>query len=155
MNLLLEGKLGVKPIIVKSGPKKDWPSSFRDPNASEIEYLQKKLIAPAYSRFLEVIYEGRGDVLSKEQIRRLADGSIYFAEEAKQEKLIDAVGYLDEALSQVKTLAGIKKAQVVEYRKPFSMVDILSSGTLASFKFDRKMLYELGAPQLMYLWLLQ
>ena len=152
---LLQGKLGIKPVIVKSGPRKDWPSSFRDPNTEEIEYLQKKLIEPAYARFLDVISQGRSEVLSKEQIRELADGSIYGAEEAKEQKLIDAVGYIDEAVNQVMALAGLKKAHVVEYRKPFSMVDFLNSESGGRLKFDRRTLYELGTPQLMYLWLLQ
>ncbi len=152
---LLRGKLGIKPVIVKSGPKKDWPSSFRDPNTEELEYLKKKLIEPAYARFLDVIFEGRSDVLSKEQIRELADGSIYGAEEAKEKKLIDSVGYMEEAVDQVMALAGLKKAQVVEYRKPFSMVDFLASESRSRLRFDRRTLYELGTPQLMYLWLLQ
>jgi protease-4 len=33
---LLEEKLGVLPVTVKSGPKKDWPSSFRQPAPEEI-----------------------------------------------------------------------------------------------------------------------
>jgi protease-4 len=56
---LLEGKLGIQPVIIKSGPRKDWPSSFRYPEAEEIEYLQEKLIGPAYERFVEIVAEGR------------------------------------------------------------------------------------------------
>ena len=104
---------------------------------------------------MEVISEGRSEVLSKDQIRELADGSIYGAAEAKEEKLIDSVGYIDAAIDQVMALAGIKKAQVVEYRKPFSVVDILGSESSSKLRFDRRTLYELGTPQLMYLWLLQ
>ena len=47
---------------------------------------------------------------------------------------------------------GVKKAQVVEYRRPFSLADILGAKTNISLKFDRKMLYELTVPQAMYLW---
>ncbi len=54
---LLEEKLGVLPITVKSGRKKDWPSSFRPPEKEELEYIQEKLIAPALDRFVEVVAE--------------------------------------------------------------------------------------------------
>jgi protease-4 len=152
---LLEDKLGILPVIVKSGEKKDWPSSFRPPSEEEIQYLHDKLITPAYERFVQVIAEGRKDLLTLPEIRRLADGSIYGAQEAKDEKLVDAVGYLDEAIDQVKALAGIDKALVIEYRKPFSFADFLSSSNANMLKIDESTFYDLSTPRLLYLWTLQ
>jgi len=149
---LLEEKLGIKPIVVKSGEKKDWPSSFRDPNDAEKQYLHDKLITPAYERFVEIVAEGRKESLGLARVRELADGSIYGAQEALDEKLIDKIGYLDEAIEEVKSLAGIEKAQVVEYRKPFSVADFLKSRSGGILKIDKATLYELGTPQLLYLW---
>ncbi len=123
---LLEEKLGVLPVTVKSGPKKDWPSSFRKPAPEELQYMQDKLITPAFERFVQIIAEGRKGILDLDEIRRLADGGIYGAQEALDEKLIDDIGYLDEAIDTVKSLAGISTAQVVEYRKPFTVADFLS-----------------------------
>lgn len=151
---LLEGKLGIQPVIVKSGEKKDWPSSFRPPAEEEIQYLHKKLITPPYNRFVEVVDKGR-PMLTLEDVKRLADGSIYGAREARDEKLIDKIGYLDEAIKQVKSLAGIEEAQVVEYRKPFSFADFLRSQSTSALKIDKTTLYELGTPQLLYLWTIQ
>lgn len=152
---LLEEKLGIQPVIVKSGPKKDWPSSFRAPSEEEIQYLQDKLIRPAYERFVQIVAEGRKELLTLSEVRKLADGSIYGAEEAKEEKLIDEIGYLDSAIEQVKALAQIEKAQVIEYRKPFSFTDLLSSRSGKIHRIDKSTLYELGTPQLLYLWTLQ
>jgi protease-4 len=149
---LLEEKLAIRPIIVKSGEKKDWPSSFRDPNDVEIQYLRDKLITPAYKRFLQVVAEGRESVLTPDEVEQLADGSIYWAQEALDEKLIDKIGYLDEAIEQVKLLAGIEKAQVVEYRKPFSFAEFLTSQSGETLKIDKTTLYELCTPQVLYLW---
>jgi len=149
---LLEEKLGVLPVTVKSGPKKDWPSSFREPTPEELQYMQDKLIAPAFERFVQVVVEGRKESLSSEEVRRLADGGIYGAQEALDEKLIDDIGYLDEAIDLVKSLAGIEKAQVVEYRKPFTFTDFLSYRKTNLLKLDRSTLYELGTPQVLYLW---
>jgi len=114
--------------------------------------LREKLIAPAYDRFVDVVVEGRKASLELADVKRLADGSIYGAKEAKDEKLIDEIGYLDEAVELVKSLAGIKKAQVIEYREPFSLADFLSSRSKNILKIDRTTVYELSTPHVLYLW---
>jgi protease-4 len=149
---LLEEKLGVLPVTIKSGQKKDWPSSFREPAPEEIQYMQDKLITPAFERFVQVIAEGRKGTLDSDEIRRLADGGIFGAQEALDEKLIDDIGYMDEAIDTVKSLAGISTAQVVEYRKPFTVADFLSYRKPNLLKLNRNTLYELGTPQVLYLW---
>ena len=149
---LFENKLGILPVIIKSGEKKDWPSSFQVPTEEQLQYLQDKLITPAYERFVQVVAEGRKGQLTLADVRGLADGGIFGAEEALNEKLIDEIGYLDEAIERVKSLAGIKEARVVEYRKPFSLAGFLSSGSQSVLKIDRTMLYELSTPQVLYLW---
>jgi len=149
---LLEDKLGVLPVTIKSGQKKDWPSSFRAPTPEEIQYMQDKLITPALDRFVKVVAEGRKAKLTLDDIRRLADGGIFGAQEAVEEKLIDEIGYLDDAIELAKTLAGIDKAQVVQYRKPFSLTDFLSYRKSNLLKIDRKTLYEFSTPQILYLW---
>jgi protease-4 len=149
---LLEEKLGIQPVIFKSGQKKDWPSPFQPVTEEQRQYIQDKLIDPAYNRFVQVVAEGRGEVLTLADVKRLADGSIYGAEEALSEKLIDKIGYIDEAIEQVKSLAGIEKARVVEYRKSFSFADFLSSRSRNILKINRSTLYELSTPQILYLW---
>ena len=149
---LLEEKLGIQPVVVKSGLKKDWPSSFRPPTEEQRKYIHDKLITPAYERFVRIVDEGRPS-LTLADVKRLADGSIYGADEALAEGMIDKIGYLDEAIELIKSLAGIEKAQVVEYRKPFSLAQALRSSSAVSFlKMDRASLYELNTPQLLYLW---
>ena len=149
---LLEEKLGILPVTVKSGQKKDWPSSFREPVPEELTYMQDKLITPAYERFLQIVAEGRKESLTPEEVRQLSDGSIYGAQEALEVKLIDEIGYLDRAVEMVKSMAGIDEAEVVEFRKPFSLADFLSYRSASLPKLDRNMLYELGTPQVLYLW---
>jgi len=148
---LLEQKLGIQPVIIKSGRKKDWPSLFQQITGEQRQYIQKKLISPAYERFVQLVADGR-ESLTLAEVRRLSDGSIYGAQEALDEKLIDEIGYLDEAIEQIKTLAKIEEAQVVEYRKPFSLAGFLRLQSRSILKIDRTTLYELSTPQLLYLW---
>ena len=49
-------------------------------------------------------------------------------------------------------LAAYSWAQVVEYRRPFSLAGFLSLRSKNILNFDRAMLYELSTPQLLYLW---
>ncbi|MHC4395727.1 MAG: signal peptide peptidase SppA [Planctomycetota bacterium] len=148
---LLEEKLGIEPVVVKSGERKDWPSMFETPDEEQLQYLDDKLISPAYERFVAIVAEGRAS-LTVDDVKRLADGSIYGADEALAEKLIDAIGYLDDAIEQVKSLAGIEEAQVVEYHKPFSLAGFLSSRSKGMLNIDRATLHEFSTPQLLYLW---
>jgi protease-4 len=148
---LLEEKLGIVPVISKSGLKKDWPSSFHPPTEEELEYIKNKLITPAYERFVEVVAEGRQS-LTPADVRRLADGSIYGSKEALDEKLIDDIGYFDDAIELAKSMAGVKEALVVEYRKPFSLYSLLDSRGPNLLKLNKTTLYELSMPEVMYLW---
>jgi protease-4 len=149
---LLEDKLGVLPVTITSGQKKDWPSSFRKPSQEELQYMRDRLMTPAYERFIEIVTEGRKASLTPDQVRKLADGGIFGAKEAVQEKLIDDIGYLDDAIALVKSMAGIQNARVVEYHRPFSFGDLLSLKKANMLKLDRTTLYELGRPEVMYLW---
>ena len=151
---LLEDKLGVQPVVVKSGEKKDWPSSFRAPTDAEIQYINDKLIVPTLDIFINVVAKGRQNLLTLEEVKTLADGSIFGAKEALQNKLIDQIGYLDDAITLIKSIAGISgNVQVIEYRKPFSLGSLLGAETKGNlFKLDRNTLYELGTPQTLYLW---
>jgi protease-4 len=150
---LLEEKLGIQPVIITSGKKKGWPSMFAPFTDEQRQYVQEKLIAPAYKRFVQIVDDGR-DSLTLSEVEGLADGSIYGAQEALEAKLIDKVGYFEEAVELVKSLAGIEKAQVVQYRKPFSFARFLTyqSSAFGGLKLDRTTLYEMNTPQVLYLW---
>lgn len=151
---LLENKLGIQPIFLTKGEKKDWPSSFRAPTKEELAYIETRLLDPAYERFVNVVKEGREKVLSASEVEKLADGSIFVADEALKVKLIDQTGYLDDAIARVKALAGIEAARVVEYRSPFSFMSLLSAkqADTSILRFDRTKLFELSTPQVLYLW---
>ena len=146
---LFEQKLGIQPVIVKSGKRKDWPSGFRMPSEEELRYLDDTLITPAYERFVGIVNDGR-EQLTMEQVKTIADGSIFMADKALELELIDEIGYLDDAVDTVKKMAGIKEAQVFEYRRAFSLSDIFSSAQ--SFKIDRMSMYEFTSPDVLYLW---
>ena len=149
---LFEDKLGISSVVVKSGPRKNWPSIFEETTPEQKQYVMDKLIAPAYERFVDLVNDGRG-MLTRLEVRELADGSIYGAPEALEKHLIDQVGYMDEAIALAESLAGIENAQVIEYERPFSFSSMMFSAKSKSiWKMDRDTLREMAVPKLMYLW---
>jgi len=148
---LLESKLGISPVVVKSGPRKNWPSMFEETTDEQKQYLMDKLISPTYERFVGLVNDGRS-MLTESEVRELADGSIYAAAEAMDKRLIDQIGYIDEAIALAESLAGIEDAQVIEYERPFSIMTLFSAQSKSIWKIDRDALRELAVPQLLYLW---
>jgi protease IV len=149
---LLENKLGIQPIVIKAGGKKDWPSMFKPVTDEQRAYLEERLIQPAYKRFVEVVKEGRPN-LSSRQVDELADGSIYTGELALQAGLVDKVGYMKDAIEAAMRLANLHSAMVVKYKEPLTLMGVLTGAESKTIlKMDRSMVYEMSTPQLMYLW---
>jgi protease-4 len=99
---------------------------------------------------VSIVKEGRG--LSADKVARLADGSIYEAGRARDEGLIDEIGYIDEAIRMTEAAARISRARVVQYHRPFSLRNLLGAESSTILRFDRMRLYELCSPQALYLW---
>jgi len=120
-------KIGVKVDAIKSGEHKDMGSPFRDATDEERKLFQD-LIDQMYARFVRVVTDGRRGLLTEDQVRKLADGRVYTADQALKEKLVDRVGYLHEVIEETKTLAGLRSASVVMYtRRPTSAENIYSA----------------------------
>ncbi len=115
---LLE-KVGVKEQTVKSGDKKDILSPFRAATPEE-QRLVQAIIDQLYERFLDVVAARPHNMLSREELRPLADGRIYTAPQALAAKLIDTTEYLDDAIADMKKELGVEKARVVIYYRPGS-----------------------------------
>lgn len=110
----LFSKIGVEMNVIKSGKLKDSGSSFRDMTEEE-KALFQSIVDELYQKFLDVVLHGRGNVLSLDELKTLADGRIYTAQQAHKLKLVDEIGYFDAALEKVKSLAGIRDAKVIAY----------------------------------------
>ncbi|MBI5826565.1 MAG: signal peptide peptidase SppA [Deltaproteobacteria bacterium] len=151
-------KIGVTNQTVKSGDKKDMGSPFKPMTEEERRILQS-VIDGMYERFLDVAAEGRKGVVSKAEIRKAADGRIYTAQQALDLKLIDSVGYLDDAVEAAKGLAGIKEARLVTYAGPrdyrnniYSSAAPKTSATLSLINIDPSIYGKFGM-NFMYVWM--
>lgn len=98
-------KIGLRPVIIKSGKYKDITSPVREISDKERELLQQ-FTDNIHNQFIEDVAEGRGK--SPEDIRKIADGRIFSGEAAKQYGLVDRLGNLEDAIEWAGRLGGIK-----------------------------------------------
>ncbi|MDD4891390.1 MAG: signal peptide peptidase SppA [Phycisphaerae bacterium] len=127
----LEEKLGVKPVVIisKHTPFKEVPSMFKDMTPDQQAYLNG-LVEAAYERFIDVIREGRPGLKEKtrDELRAIANGKVYTADEAKTLGLVDAIGYLDDAYKEAGRRAGVSNPTVTVYRpRGMRLSDLLAS----------------------------
>lgn len=124
----LMGKIGVEEQTVKSGDKKDIMSPFRKATPEEVR-LGQEIIDQFYGRFLDVVMARSGNTLSREELRKVADGRIYTAGQALQAGLIDATGYLDDVINGMRESIGDNKARVVSYYRAGTYKGSIYAGT--------------------------
>lgn len=111
----LTRKIGVNMRVIKSADLKDLGSIWRDFSPEERRILQQT-IDEMHQRFVRLVAENRSQ-LDRETVLRLADGRIYTARQAEQLGLVDGIAYLDEVIDEAKSLAGIRDADVITYKR--------------------------------------
>jgi protease-4 len=121
-------KIGVAERTVKSADKKDFLSPFR-PATPEEEKIIQAIIDSLHQRFLEVILARPGNSLTSEELQRLADGRVFTAKQAASARLIDRVGYLDDATAAMKRKLNLVQARVVSYYRPGTYRGSIYSGS--------------------------
>ena len=138
---------GVTMNIIKAGDIKDSGSPFKQMTPEERQVWQD-MIDHAYNQFLDVVVQGRKDqqlnrldLLNKFDVtpvkvgdkprgkpyqRNIADGGVWTADKAKELKLIDEIGTLEDAIQKAHDLAKMgSDYKAVEYEKPKSLSETL------------------------------
>lgn len=108
----LQKKLGIKENVIKSGDHKDILSSSRHMTKEEKQIMQS-VIDDSFDRFVDVVKDGRH--MSESKVRHLADGRVYSAQQAKDNGLIDEIGYKQTALKTLSKDIGKDNPEVFEY----------------------------------------
>ncbi len=112
--------------VIKSGQFKDVGSPFREMTETDREYIQE-LINNVHSQFKKAVAESRD--LDMSQVDKIADGKIFTGEQAKELKLIDELGTMNDAIELAGNMSGIPgKPDVVYYPKKKSpLMELLES----------------------------
>lgn len=121
----LYDKVGLGHRVIKSGDFKDTGSPFRDLTEEEQAVLQST-VDDVYNQFVDTIFEARGDLLTRDEVIKLADGRIFSGKQALDSKLLDQLGNLPDAIEVAAKLAGIEgKPKVVRKEKKTSLFEQL------------------------------
>jgi len=107
-------KIGLVPVVVKSGLYKDIGSSTREMTEPEQALLQD-LVDKIHDQFISDISESRKLELSK--VTALADGRIILGQDAKELGLVDRLGNFEDALEWAGRQGGIKGEIIPVYAK--------------------------------------
>ncbi|MBS9719166.1 signal peptide peptidase SppA [Tianweitania sp. BSSL-BM11] len=110
----LMDKLGIKLEEVKSSPLKAEPSPF-NPTTDEERAMIRRMILDSYDWFVDLVTERRG--MPRNEVLRLADGSIFTGRQALANKLIDELGGEREAIAWLGTKGVDADLRVVEWKK--------------------------------------
>jgi protease-4 len=137
----LMNKVGVDQDTVKSGPWKDFWSPFKPATEAEKQMMQA-IIDDFYRQFVQLVEQNRK--LTRQEAQKVADGRIFTAAQARSLKLVDKVGYLDDAVKAARQRAGLPEAQVVIYQRPDSYRPTV-------YSLGPELFQDLG-PQFLYLW---
>ena len=165
----LMDKVGVEPMVFKSGKYKDMLSGMRSTN--EIpdgeRAMVQGLIDETYATFTNVVFTGRAQAHQKNgsEGRALADnwtnnvdGRVLSGKQALALGFVDQLGDFDDAVTAAKRIAKIHDgANLIEYREHYDISNLLSllgqSGQSHDIKLDLGMnIPKLRAGALYFLW---
>ncbi|MFA8437816.1 signal peptide peptidase SppA [Pueribacillus sp. YX66] len=151
----LAENIGIDFETIKSGPYKDIGSGSRNMTKKEREILQS-MVDNAYNDFVKIIAEGRN--MSKEQVKKVADGRIYDGYQAKDVGLIDELGDIDDTIAAIKEEIGNENLGVIQYESAFGFGSFfqMTAQKMFSSEFDllgiRQLISTSNSPRLMYLY---
>jgi protease-4 len=126
----LLGKIGLVPVVIKSGKYKDIGSPARQMSDDERKLLQD-FTDQVHRQFITAISEGRK--MKEKEVESIADGRILTGESAKSLGLVDNLGNLEDAVDLAGKMAGIegKITRVYPREKHLSFFRYLSGESLS------------------------
>lgn len=100
-------KLGIKPESIKSSPIKAQPNPL-EPFTPDAREAIRKVVADVYDMFVSMVQERRK--LSPEEVKAVADGSVFTGRQAKANGLVDVLGGEREARAWLAEKHGISRS---------------------------------------------
>jgi protease IV len=130
----LMNKVGLASVVFKSGKFKDMLNGARPITPEEREYVQSFVMA-TYEKFLGIVATERN--LPADTLRNtVADGRILSGRDARDNKLIDGLGQVEDAYRKARELGNAPDATVVKYNPPFVLGRFLRAFSSADRKIE-------------------
>lgn len=149
----LMDKIGLRPEVFKSGKFKDMLSGERETNEipAEERVMVQGLIDVTYQKFKDVVAAGRdaAHARNKKEGRALAldwtnyaDGRVLSGTQAYDLGFVDEIGDFQDAVDRAKQIAGIRTANLIEYRERYDFSNFLR--LLGQTELSRSVKLDLG-----------
>lgn len=118
-------KIGLKFEVVKRGEIKDIGSMNRSMTKRERESLQS-VVDDTYDQFVDVVAESRE--MEREEVVKIADGSIFTGRQARELGLVDKLGNLQDAIGIAGEMVGMEEypKTIKERKRKISWFDVLT-----------------------------
>jgi protease-4 len=118
-------KVGVDYIVVKAGRYKDL-GNFSRPMTPEERNVLQTLLDDVHAQFIDAVAAGRK--LDRADVVKFADGRVFSGMQARDLKMVDALGSLEDAVNEAAKLAGVPVPPgVIRPSRRFSLFDLLRS----------------------------
>lgn len=115
-------KVGLSPVVIKSGKFKDMGSPVREMTPEERALFQET-VDSIFGQFVSAVAEGRK--MDEAKVREIADGRIFTGEQALELGLVDRLGNFRDAVDWAGELGGIsgKIRLEVARKRGFSLLE--------------------------------
>jgi len=122
-------KIGVKSDTYTSCKYKDILSGARPEKPGERAIIQDH-IDKVYKAFIKIVADGRPQLTYKQlENSKITDGRIFLGSEALKLKLVDELGFFDDAVRTAAKLSKLSEYRVVAYKKKFSFAALFNANS--------------------------
>jgi protease-4 len=149
----LLNEYGVKDNTIASHDLKTMGSMLR-PMTEEEREIWQGLIDEVFDRFKNIVKSGRAKFEENpDALDELATGQVFTAKQAKENGLIDEIGFIEQAIDRAIELANLDEddVNVVRYKREPTLADILIGVQAEKPGLDLETLLEMNTPRAYYL----
>lgn len=144
-------KFGIGSDPLKTGEFKDALNPLR-PMTDNERKLWENILDQSFQKFISVIDENR-EGLDAAAVKALATGQIYTADDALKNKMVDEIGYQEDAFKSLQDKLSLANARIITYEVPSTLAEqILGTSIKAKQPVDPiRTLIEASVPKALYL----
>ncbi len=149
-----DDSIASNPLKMMGSPTRDFP----EPIAEEERKILEGLVESSFNGFKDIVLASR-PALREDKGKQdvVFTGRIFTSEQAKENLLVDKIGFVEDAVERAAELANLDESdvQVVRYKRPVGALDMFLFGqsqAAARPNFDLGALVDLTVPRAYYLW---
>ncbi len=123
-------KFGVQSDSLTTGPFKDSLNPFK-PIGEEERVVWDAIMDDAFTRFVEIVAEGRKNLDAETVRTKLATGQIFTANQAVQNGLVDEIAFQEQVVEILQSDLGLSSVNVFKYKRQPTFLDVLMGAAAA------------------------